>query len=77
VEREVTPNTTVRVSYTGQGGYHLPVTIDLNQIAPSTTPYTIPNNGYSVVDPRAPFQNWNLLMDSLLSKTGQTCSVVC
>jgi outer membrane receptor protein involved in Fe transport len=64
VERELTPNTTVRLSYTGQGSYHLPITIDLNQIAPSTTPYTIPNNGYSVVDPRAPYQNWLLLMQS-------------
>jgi len=64
VEREVTPNTTIRLSYTGQAGYHLPITIDLNQIPASTTPYTIPNNGYSVVDPRAPYQNWNLLMDS-------------
>jgi hypothetical protein len=64
VEREVTPNTTVRLSYTGQGSYHLPITIDLNQIQPSTTPYTIPNNGYSVVDPRAPYQNWLLLMQS-------------
>jgi hypothetical protein len=64
VERELTPNTTVRVSYAGQEGYHLPITVDLNQIPASTTPYTIPNNGYSVVDPRAPYQNWNLLMDS-------------
>jgi hypothetical protein len=64
LEREVTPNTTVRLSYTGQGAYHLPITIDLNQIPPSTTPYTIPNNGYSVVDPRAPYQNWLLLMQS-------------
>jgi hypothetical protein len=36
----------------------------LNQIPASTTPYTIPNNGYSVVDPRAPYQNWNILMNS-------------
>jgi hypothetical protein len=64
VERELTPNTLVRVSYTGQGGYHLPITIDRNQIPASTTPYTIPDNGYSVVDPRAPFQNWLLLMES-------------
>jgi len=63
VERELTPNTVVRLSYTGQGSYHLPITIDRNQIPASTTPYTIPNNGYSVVDPRAPFQNWNLLME--------------
>jgi len=64
VERELTPNTAVRLSYTGQGAYHLPITIDRNQIPASTTPYTIPNNGYSVVDPRAPFQNWLLLMES-------------
>ena len=64
VERELTPNTVIRVSYTGQGAYHLPITIDRNQIPASTIPYTIPNNGYSVVDPRAPFQNWNLLMES-------------
>jgi hypothetical protein len=64
VEREVTGDSTVRLSYTGQSTYHLPITVDLNQIAPSTTPYTIPNNGYSVVDPRAPYQNWLLLMDS-------------
>ena len=65
VERELTPNTTVQLSYTGQSSYHLPITIDLNQIPASTTPYTIPNNGYSVVDPRAPYQNWNFLEDSL------------
>jgi Carboxypeptidase regulatory-like domain/TonB dependent receptor len=64
VERELTPNTTLRLSYAGQGAYHLPITIDRNQIPASTTPYTIPNNGYSVVDPRAPFQNWLLLMES-------------
>jgi hypothetical protein len=64
LERELTPNTTVRLSYTGQGAYHLPITIDWNQIPPSTTPYTIPNNGYSVVDPRAPYQNWLLLMEA-------------
>jgi len=63
VERELTPNTVVRLSYTGQGAYHLPITIDRNQISASTIPYTIPNNGYSVVDARAPFQNWLLLME--------------
>ncbi len=69
VEREVTPTTVVRVSYTGQGTWHLPITTDNNQIPASTTPYTIPNNGYSVVDPRAPFQNWLLLMESFSSGT--------
>ena len=64
MERQLTPNTTVRFSYTGQGTYHLPITVDRNQIPASTTPYTIPVNGYSVVDPRAPFQNWLMLMYS-------------
>jgi hypothetical protein len=64
VEREVASNTTVRVSYTGQAAYHLPITVDLNQIPASPTPYNVPNNGYSVVDPRAPYQNWLLVMDS-------------
>jgi hypothetical protein len=62
VERQVTPNSKIRLSYVGQSTWHLPITVDLNQIAPSTTPYTIPANGY--VDPRAPYQNWLLLMDS-------------
>jgi len=64
VERQLTDSSILRLSYTGQSSYHLPITIDLNQIPASTTPYNIPNNGYSVVDPRAPYQNWNLLMDS-------------
>jgi len=65
VERELTSNTVVRLSYTGQGAYHLPITIDDNQIPASTTPYAVPNNGYSVVDPRSPFQNWLLLMECI------------
>jgi len=69
VERELTPNTVVRLSYTGQGAYHLPITVDDNQIPASTTPYSVPNNGYSVVDPRSPFQNWLLLMESFSSGT--------
>ena len=69
VERELTPNTVVRLSYTGQEDWHLPITVDNNQIPASTTPYTVPNNGYSVVDPRAPFQNWLLLMESFSNGT--------
>jgi hypothetical protein len=64
VERELTQNTTVRVSYTGQGAYHLPITVDNNQIPASTTPYTVPSNGYSVVSANTPFQNWLLLEES-------------
>ena len=69
LERELTSNTSVRLSYTGQSTYHLPITVDNNQIPASTTPYTVPNNGYSVVDPRAPFQNFLLLMESFSNGT--------
>jgi Carboxypeptidase regulatory-like domain len=62
VEREITPDTLGRVSYVGMNSYRLPVTIDLNQIAPSTVPYTVPSGKF--VDPRAPYQNWYLLMSS-------------
>ena len=59
VERAITPNTTVRLSYVGQATWHQPVTIDLNQIPASTTPY-VPANGWA--DPRAPYQNFAMLM---------------
>jgi hypothetical protein len=62
VEREVTAGTKVRLSYAGQGTWHLPITVDLNQIKPGKTPYSVPDNGY--LDPRAPYQNWLLLMYS-------------
>ena len=57
VERELTPATALRVSYLGMNSYRLNVTVNWNQIAPSTQPY-VPS---PVVDPRAPFQNWAVL----------------
>jgi len=62
VERQLTSNTVLRVSYVGMSTYRLPVTIDLNQIPASTTPYNVPAGMF--VDPRAPYQNWLLLMSS-------------
>jgi Carboxypeptidase regulatory-like domain len=62
VERQLTPDTVLRLSYVGMSSYRLPVTIDLNQIPASTTPYTVPTGKF--VDPRAPYQNWLLLMSS-------------
>ncbi len=59
VERAATVNTTVRVSYVGQGTWHLPITVDLNQIPASATPY-VPANGWA--DPRSPYQNFAMLM---------------
>jgi hypothetical protein len=56
VERELNPNTAMRVSYVGMNSYRLNVTVNLNQIAPSAAPY-VPS---PFVDPRAPFQNWGI-----------------
>jgi Carboxypeptidase regulatory-like domain len=55
VEREVTSNTSVRVSYVGMNSYRLPVTENLNQLHPSTTN---PN-------PEAlPFPNWSIIFNT-------------
>ncbi len=62
MERQITPSVLARLSYAGMNSYRLPVTVDLNQIAASTTPYTVPNGAF--VDPRAPYRNWFLLMTS-------------
>jgi hypothetical protein len=62
LERQLSSSLLARVSYVGMNSYRLPVTIDLNQIAPSTTPYAVPSGRF--VDPRAPYQNWFLLMSS-------------
>jgi hypothetical protein len=59
LERELSPKTAVRLSYVGMNTYRMNVTANLNQIPPSTTPYTIPRGGW--VDPRAPFQNWGVI----------------
>jgi hypothetical protein len=56
LERELNPNTALRVSYVGMNSYRLNVTVNLNQIAPSALPYA----QSSFVDPRAPFQNWGI-----------------
>jgi len=61
-ERELNSSMVARISYVGMNSYRLPVTIDWNQIRPSTTPYTVPAGAF--VDPRAPYQNWFLLMSS-------------
>jgi hypothetical protein len=57
VERQLSTNDSLRVSYVGMHSYRLNVTEDLNQIAASTTPYqTTAASPY--VDPRAPYHNW-------------------
>jgi hypothetical protein len=62
IERQLNANMLLRVSYLGMNSYRMPVTVDWNQIAPSKTPYSIPAGAF--VDPRAPYQNWFLLMSS-------------
>jgi hypothetical protein len=57
LERQLTSNTAVRASYVGMNSYRLNVTVNLNQIPPSALPY----NPSPFVDPRAPFQNWQIL----------------
>jgi Carboxypeptidase regulatory-like domain len=64
VERQVTPQTLVRVSYVGMSNYRMPVTIDLNQIPASKTPWNTGTTAGVYVDNRAPYQNWTLLMSS-------------
>ena len=60
IEREITPSTSLRVSYVGMNSYRLNVTVNWNQIAPSAHPY-VPS---PVVDPRAPFQNWGVIYET-------------
>ena len=68
VERQLTANTTVRLSYVGQSTWHLPITVDLNQIRPSTTPYVAtlapgePNGVLPWADPRSPYPQFAMLM---------------
>jgi hypothetical protein len=61
VERQLTTNTALRVSYVGMNSYRLNVTVNLNQIAPSAVPYV----QSPFVDPRAPFQNWGNIYSTL------------
>ncbi len=59
VERELPSQTNLRVSYVGMNSYRMNVSINWNQIPPSSTPYTVPPGGW--VDPRAPYQNWGVI----------------
>jgi hypothetical protein len=55
LERSLSANSSVRVSYVGSSAYRLPVTIDLNQLHPSQQPYNP-----SLV----PFQNWGVIFST-------------
>jgi hypothetical protein len=54
IERQLTANNAVRVTYSGMNSYRMNVKEDYNAIPPSTQPY-VPS---PYVDPRAPYQNW-------------------
>jgi hypothetical protein len=55
IERELTSNTSLRVSYVGMNSYRLNVSENLNQTRPSTSPYNFAN---------APFQNWGVIFST-------------
>jgi hypothetical protein len=63
VEREVSNNTSVRVSYVGMHTYRLSITEDLNQIPASSTSFTT-TAAIPWADPRSPFQNWAQLFST-------------
>jgi hypothetical protein len=55
VERELVPDTTLRVSYVGTNSYRMSQTVDLNQVQPSTSAYN-PN--------LRPYLNWGRILSS-------------
>ncbi len=61
LERQLDRDDSLRISYVGQHTYRLSITEDLNQIQPSTTPYSTGATAGVYVDTRAPYQNWNEL----------------
>ncbi len=61
VERELSANNSLRVSYVGMHSYRLNITEDLNQIPASTIPYNQGATAGVYVDKRAPYQNWTTL----------------
>jgi hypothetical protein len=63
IERQLSTSTSLRVSYVGMNSYRLTLTEDLNQIAPSTIPYTT-TAASPYVDPRAPYPNWFTLLST-------------
>ena len=67
IERVITPNDTLRVSYVGMHSYRLSETEDLNQIPAGTTPYDQGATAGVYVDSRAPYQNWFTLYSTFNS----------
>ena len=61
VERQLSANNSLRVSYVGMHTYRLSITEDLNQIPASTSAYDTGATAGPYVDTRAPYQNWTTL----------------
>jgi hypothetical protein len=61
VEREITGSTAVRVSYVGMETHRQNVTVDLNQVPLSTTPYSTGSNT-PWVSSLAPYTNWSQIL---------------
>jgi hypothetical protein len=55
IERQVSASTLLRVSYVGMNSYRLTTTEDLNQVHPSTIPYSAANT---------PYPNWFTLLST-------------
>ena len=58
LERELTSNTAVRISYVGMNSYRLNVTVNLNQQLPTTVPAPLPNPN------PIPFPNWGTIFST-------------
>ncbi len=69
VERQLSTNNSLRVSYVGMHTYRLSITEDLNQIPASTIPYNTGATAGTFVDKRAPYQNWSTLYSTFNAGT--------
>jgi hypothetical protein len=79
IERQIGGETVVRASYVGMNSYRLPITEDLNQVRPSTTPYSANNTPYAnwftlLSTENAGFANYQALQVEVNHKAGKGLS---
>ena len=67
IERSITNNNSFSVGYVGSHGVHLPVTLDVNPVAPTTLP-----SGQTFFPANAPFLNPNLAYTRYLLSEGNS-----
>lgn len=75
IERELTSNTTARISYVGMGSYRLPVSVNWNQLKPSTVspnpnPIPYPNWGVIYSTENLGHQNYQAIELQATHRTG-------